>query len=450
MKTPGSLPKRLLYTIFVLLVILVLVLNTAFILHLSAMSGLITCGETQQVSVAAAVETSETETESTEVETEQVAVADEAAIAVEEPACEPCRLPSWVVFVAGGFVLLLSLLLLFGVFCIMAMALTARYSSVSNELLAVADWVYRSVLRRVPDVKVTQSETIREEIEEWYYERLKDVEQQVDARTQEWTKELKMATDFQLAMLERPYPEIPEIHIGGRLRLNFYHKYVAASGLGGDFFDIIKVDRDCGGIFIADVMGHGTRSALITSMLRTLIADVISSGRNASHFMQQINKNFCNILVTIPDLVFASAFYFVGDTTSRVATFSSAGHPAPIHIRRTLGRIEFLKVPLPRAAALGVLPEEEFPGGSIRLTEDDVFIFYTDGLMEAFNEAGDEFGEERAKKVIQRYMYQDIQTIIENLHAAVLKWADGLAMADDICLIAVEVTTKPPPKKNEK
>ncbi len=432
MKKSNALPKRLVYTIFVLLVVVVLVLNAAFIMHLASMAGM-TSGKGLKCNVTV-VEMEVSEGNSSE--TMQVESAGAAS---------PC-LPVWAVFVVGGVVFLLSLVLLGGVYCIVTMALAARYSTVSNELLSVADWVFSTVLRREPSITVMEPKAVQNEMEAWYYERQKDVDEQVNARTEEWTKELRMATDFQLAMLERPYPEIPEIHIGGRLRLNFYHKYVAASGLGGDFFDIIKVDRDVGGVFIADVMGHGTRSALITSMLRTLIADAKTSGRNASHFMQQMNKNFCNILITIPDLVFASAFYFVGDTTSRVATFSAAGHPPPLHIRRSVNRVEYLKVPLPRATALGVLPEEEFPGGNIRLVEDDVFIFYTDGLMEAFNEAGDEFGEERAKKVVERYMYQDIQTIIENLHAAVLQWADGLPMADDVCLIAAEVTTKPPPE----
>ncbi|MDD4735567.1 MAG: PP2C family protein-serine/threonine phosphatase [Kiritimatiellae bacterium] len=344
----------------------------------------------------------------------------------------------------------LSLALMVGLFLITKMALTARYTSASNEMLSIAEWVYRNVIqRRTPEIPVTEGEALQKQVEDWYYERQHDVDQQVDARTEEWTKELKMATDFQLAMLERPYPAIPEIHITDRVRLNFFHRYQPASGLGGDFFDIIKVDRDVGGIFIADVMGHGTRSALITSILRTLMSEAMQVGRNAPHFLGQVNKSFCDILKTIPDLVFASAFYFVADTTARVVTFSSAGHPPPLHIRRSINRVEYMNVPPPRAAALGVLPDEEFPGGNMRIQPEDVYIFYTDGLTEAFNPDGDEFGEERARRVVERYMYQDIKTIINNLYAAVVEWADGRPMADDICLIAVETTTKPPPKPDD-
>lgn len=400
MKAPFKLPRWLICTLFGLLILLLLGLNAGLLL-----------------------------------------------MAIHPPAPEAvCRIGYGAVTVSS----LLSLALIAGVSLITSMALKARYTSASNEMLSVAEWVYRNVIqRRSPELSVTQGEALQKQVEDWYYERQRDVDQQVDARTEEWTKELKMATDFQLAMLERPYPAIPEIHIPDRLRLNFYHRYQPASGLGGDFFDIIKVDRDVGGIFIADVMGHGTRSALITSILRTLMTEAMHVGRNAPHFLEQVNKSFCDILKTIPDLVFASAFYFVADTTARMATFSSAGHPPPIHIRRSVNRVEFMNVPPPRAAALGILPDEEFPGGNMRMQPEDVYIFYTDGLTEAFNMDGEEFGEERTKRVVERCMYQDIKTILDNLYNAVIDWAGGRPMADDVCLIGVEATTKPPEKPGE-
>ena len=170
-------------------------------------------------------------------------------------------------------------------------ALKAKCTSASDEMLAAADWIMRRIMPQSgPKIAVTDTEAIQKRIEQWYHERQDDVARQVNERTEEWTRELQMATDFQLAMMQRPYPQIPEIHITGRLRLNFYHRYQAASGLGGDFFDIFKVDRDVGGVFISDVMGHGTRSALITSILRTLMADALTTGRNAPHFLTQAER----------------------------------------------------------------------------------------------------------------------------------------------------------------
>jgi serine phosphatase RsbU (regulator of sigma subunit) len=256
-------------------------------------------------------------------------------------------------------------------------------------------------------------------------------------------RDLELAKDFQMAMLERPYPRVPEIHVEGRLRLDFHHRYEPASALGGDFFDIVTLGPDCAGILVADVMGHGTRSALITSILRTLLGDLVQQGRNAPHFLNEINKQFCGLLKSVPNPIFASAYYFVADTTARVATYSSAGHPPPFHMRRSLGRITRLKLPPPHGTALGVIPDESYPGGHCRLMPEDVFIFYTDGVYEAHNAKGEEFGVERMGKVLRKLMYKpSCREIVDGLLASVKDFVGEEPVADDICIVAVEVTTR--------
>jgi serine phosphatase RsbU (regulator of sigma subunit) len=254
-------------------------------------------------------------------------------------------------------------------------------------------------------------------------------------------RDLDLAKDFQRAYLERPYPKIPAMHIEGRLRLEFYHRYKPQLALGGDFFDIITLGPDCAGVFVADVMGHGTRSALITSILRTLIGDLIQQGRNARHFISEMNKQFCGLLKSVPSPLFASAFHFVADTTARVATFSSAGHPAPFHIRRSLGRISRLEVPEPRGAALGLLPREEFTGGHCRLIPGDVFFFFTDGVYEAHNRQGEEFGMGRLESVLRTLMYKEMPYIVDGVMDALVEFVGDEPVADDICMVSVEVTT---------
>jgi hypothetical protein len=110
-------------------------------------------------------------------------------------------------------------------------------------------------------------------------------------------------------------------------------------------------------------MGHGTRSALIVSILRTLIAELSRRGRNAPHFLRELNNNFCAMLKTLPSPFFASASYFVADTTSRVANYAFAGHPPPFYLHRATGRVTRLEIPKPQGAAMGLIPHEEYGGG---------------------------------------------------------------------------------------
>ena len=283
---------------------------------------------------------------------------------------------------------------------------------------------------------------IRARVNNWLEELIQDLRQKQESQSAELQRDLDLARDFQRAYMDRPYPAVPAVHVPGHLRLSFAHCYQPASILGGDFYNITPLASDFAGVIIADVMGHGTRSALITAILRTLIDDLAPQGRNARHFTTELNKQFCELLKSIPDPEFASAFYFVADTTSRVATFSSAGHPAPFHLLRGPGKVTRLDVPMPRGAALGALPTEQYTAGYCRLNDGDFFVFFTDGLYEAHNAEGEEFGIHRMEKALQRLLYKPPQAMVEGLMDAVMQFVGKEPIADDICLVVVEVSDK--------
>jgi phosphoserine phosphatase RsbU/P len=324
------------------------------------------------------------------------------------------------------------------------------------DLLEAGDWILRTALGRPsvmappPDVRtgrskpaVAEPSPVQRELQAWLHRLLQDLHDEYTTHTSEMQRDLNLARDFQQAYLDRPYPKIPVVHVEGRLRLDFSHRYEPALALGGDFYNIITLAPDCAGVYIADVMGHGTRSALITAIIRTLIDDLTPQGRNARHFLTEMNKLFCGLLKSVPNPLFASAFYFVADTTARVATYSSAGHPAPFHVRRSMGRISRLEVPMPRGSALGLLPNEQYTGGYCRLVDGDIFLFFTDGVYEARNAQGEEFGIARMEKVIQKLMYRSVKDIVDGLSEAISGFVGYEPISDDICMVAIEVTTKP-------
>lgn len=317
-----------------------------------------------------------------------------------------------------------------------------------RELLEAGDWIMQTAFGRaqVLDGEKHKHHVVstRQQLEHWLHELQQDIREQYAVQATEVQRDLHLARDFQQAYLDRPYPRIPEVHIEGRLRLDFYHRYQPALALGGDFYNILPLKPDAAGIFIADVMGHGTRSALITAILRTLMDDLAPQGRNARHFVTEMNKMFCGLLRSVPNPLFASAFYFVADTTARVGTFSCAGHPAPFHLHRSVGRVTRLEVPMPRGAALGLMPLETYTGGYCRLVDGDVFVFFTDGVYEAHNMRGEEFGIARMEKALRGLMYKSAREIVDGLMQAVVQFVGDEPVTDDICIMAVEVTTKSP------
>lgn len=320
-----------------------------------------------------------------------------------------------------------------------------------RELAGAGQWAVRRVLGQtliddgLEGAAGDESEMIQQLDHRWEAVQ-QEMQELITPQSEEVRRDLEVAKEFQQAYLNRPYPKIPAVHVKGRLRLEFCHRYEPALALGGDFFDILTLAPDCAGVFVADVMGHGTRSALITAMIRTIIADLASQGRNAPHFISELNNQVCGFFNILPHPLFASAFYFVVDTTARHATFTTAGHPAPFHLRRSVGRVTRVELDPPAGAALGLLPGEDYGGGSCRLIPGDIFIFFTDGVYEARNELGDEFGISRMASVIESTLYKPAPVIVDAIRDAVTAFVGNEPIADDICMVAVEVTTDEAPE----
>lgn len=306
------------------------------------------------------------------------------------------------------------------------------------------NWVLRTAFAKDPASALAgrdPNRSIEEDLNLWLQGLQQRALTQTSAISDDVKRDLELATEFQQAFFNRPPPQIPEVHVEGRLRLEFHHRYRPALAIGGDFFDIEALAPDCAGIFVADVMGHGTRSALITAIIRTLLGELYHQGRYASRVIRDLNQEFCDMVKALPHPVFASATYFVADTTARVATYSVAGHPPPFHLHRGLRRVSRLPMPKPHGTALGIVPNEEYGGESVRLAPDDVFVFFTDGVYEANNRQGEEFGLARLERVLQANIYRPVPEILDAALDAITKFVGDEPVADDICMVAVGVTT---------
>src|SRR4026209_248489 len=108
--------------------------------------------------------------------------------------------------------------------------------------------------------------------------------------------------------------------------LRFYHRYLPASMMGGDFFHIARLSDDKAGICICDVMGHGVRAALITAMLRALIETHAVDAADPGRFLTELNSEFTRILKQTGTLVFATVLCCVINIRERDARFGCAGH----------------------------------------------------------------------------------------------------------------------------
>jgi serine phosphatase RsbU (regulator of sigma subunit) len=263
-----------------------------------------------------------------------------------------------------------------------------------------------------------------------------DLQREIAAKTAEIQRDLDLARDFQQAFLPRTYPRV----CSGRdaLTLEFHHIYHAASTVSGDFFDLVELDDRSVGVLVADVMGHGTRSALVTAILRTILQSLARSVKDPGHFLELLNRHFCDTMRQTDQLIFVSAAYVVIDTEEGTLACASAGHPSPILANRDTGEIDSFFHFLKNNPALGLFPSASYTVFTRRMRANDVLLLFTDGVIEALNEHDEDFGRRGLEEALARNLGRDLPALGNAILEEVLDFTGHHPPEDDICLVAVE------------
>lgn len=267
----------------------------------------------------------------------------------------------------------------------------------------------------------------------------RELEAEVAAKTAVIHEDLEMAREFQIALLPSHYPEVPPATIHNPLRLQFAHFYQPASTVGGDFFDLIELDDNRAGILIADVMGHGARSALVTAILRALVRNHSAVAADPGLFLTELNHHLREVISRSGQTLFVTAFFLVLDTHHGRASWAVAGHPPPLRVRRGSGKApQPLWTESPHQPALGLIADAVFQTTESTLKSDDVFLLYTDGVIEAENPAGETFGIDRMSASLDEALDGPMAAMPAKIVCDVTAFQKRRHYDDDVCLVAVE------------
>ncbi|HEY0943624.1 MAG TPA: SpoIIE family protein phosphatase [Opitutaceae bacterium] len=255
--------------------------------------------------------------------------------------------------------------------------------------------------------------------------------------------DLELAREFQLGLLPAEYPAFGTAPGSDDTSLRFSHRYVPSGAVGGDFFDILPLSNQQAGIFVCDVMGHGIRAALVTAILRGLLAELRGEAHDPAGFVGAINRSLTGVLRG-EQLLFASAFYMVADVGRGRLTSTSAGHPLPLHIRRAKHIVEpvFMERTL-AGPALGIFPDHVFASAECPLAPGDALLAFTDGVSEVAAPSGEQYGEARLQEAVRRNIDLPVEGILDRVLDEVRAFSQADAFEDDLCLVGIEVTPSP-------
>jgi len=241
-------------------------------------------------------------------------------------------------------------------------------------------------------------------------------------------QELETARRIQSSILPQRLPRVDGLDVVAR--------YVPMADVAGDFYDFLVVDDKRLGILVADVSGHGIPAALIASMVKVAFSAQAPRAANPAQVLSGMNAIFCGKLKS----QFVTAGYIYVDIARRKLTCSNAGHPPLLVWRHSEGKVQEIK---PGGMFMGYLPEAEYANAEVTVEPGDRVILYTDGVVEAANQADEFFGTSRFVEFVESYQELSADQFAESLLEYLSAWTgrkpgrDGFE--DDLTLVVMNV-----------
>lgn len=250
---------------------------------------------------------------------------------------------------------------------------------------------------------------------------------------------LRMAREIQAAMLPQQYPVFPKNVPTEQSAFQFVHRYEPAESVSGDFFSVSTLSENEVSVFICDVTGHGVRAALVTAMIRALAEELKPLARDPGIFLRKLNSDLCSILKSSGSPMLTTAFYLVADWTTGMMRFANAGHPKPLLIRRSTGRVEpLVNVTGESQPALGLFDDPPYQTTEVTLTPGDFVMLFTDGLYEVQGMNEELYSQERMMTDVRNLLSHSNQKLFDELLEAIRAFSANHEFDDDVCLVGME------------
>jgi sigma-B regulation protein RsbU (phosphoserine phosphatase) len=230
------------------------------------------------------------------------------------------------------------------------------------------------------------------------------------------SREANEARKIQEALLPRSSPYIPGFAVTGLS--------TPAGAVGGDWYDFIPFNDGRWGLVLADVSGKGTAAALLMSATRGMLRSLAITCC-PSEVLNKLNQLLVNDL---PSGRFVTMLYAILNPSTRTLTFASAGHLRPLLVEGSQARFLDTERGMPLGIGSG-----DYSQGQMQLPQGSRLLFYSDGITEATNPEGEEYGAERLEQ-----HFRQTGTSAESILEDVRSFADGAGLHDDATVILVK------------
>ena len=233
-------------------------------------------------------------------------------------------------------------------------------------------------------------------------------------------RELEQAADIQRRFLPATAPAVQGVDLAGH--------NAPCRTVGGDYFDFFPYANGRVAMVLGDVSGKGMPASLLMMSLQARVQVLIEEPEDLGVVMSRLNRLTAT---NCPSNRFITFFMCLLDGSTGELILSNAGHNPPLLLRAN-GDVEWLEE---GGCVLGILPMAKYEAARRQMDLGDVLVVFSDGVTDAMNPEGDEFGEARLAAVVHEHRTQSSGEMVQAVNRAIAEWASGSPLPDDLTLL---------------
>jgi phosphoserine phosphatase RsbU/P len=237
--------------------------------------------------------------------------------------------------------------------------------------------------------------------------------------------ELDQAAEIQRRFLPAQAPQVPGLDLSGH--------NAPCRTVGGDYFDFFPYPSGRVAMVLGDVSGKGMPASLLMMQFQARVQLLIEEPESLAAVVTRLNRLTAT---NCPANRFITFFMCLVDGMTGELVFANAGHNPPLLLRAD-SRVEWLDA---GGCPLGIIPMMKYDEARERLGPGDVLVVFSDGVTDAMNPQGNEFGEARLAEVVSEHRAESSAEILDAVNHAITNWTAGTPLPDDLTLLVARRT----------
>ncbi|MBZ5599976.1 MAG: GAF domain-containing protein [Acidobacteriia bacterium] len=244
-------------------------------------------------------------------------------------------------------------------------------------------------------------------------------------------RDLALAQELQFRLLPQSLPQLANLEVAA--------KFLPARAIGGDLYDFVNYSLKRTALVIGDVSGKGAPAAIYAALVSGILRSHAPIEPGPAEMLSAVNFSLGERRI---DGQFVSIIYAVWDDSNRTLQVANSGLPRPLYCHD--GKIEIVEA---TGLPLGLFDDAEYDEFTFRAKPGEMFVFFSDGILDARNRAGDMFGRHRVEQILTRCADKSADCVVESLFKAVAEHAAGEETFDDQTVVAIRVKGTPGKRK---